>query len=177
MDIFLIETKNEQNINKKQLLEFQKKEISNPTRLVQHCLSYLMLDRILKDYYAIEERTIDFVDNKPCLKNAEKHFSISHSHEFIALAFSNFPCGIDIEKNTPRNTKKIANRMGFNVNTMDEFYAEWTTYEAKYKLASDVKTSRTYKIGDYTLSVASSYSDEKFDLYLQFGSEKSLFSD
>ena len=42
--------------------------------------------------------TVIFVDKKPMLKNKQKYFSISHSEDLIALAFSDSNCGVDIEK-------------------------------------------------------------------------------
>lgn len=57
-----------------------------------------MVDRILRDFYGIEDRNIVFNGKKPFLKNRKKFFSVSHSNDFIALAFSDYDCGVDIEK-------------------------------------------------------------------------------
>ena len=62
----------------------------------------------------------------------ELHFSISHSEELIAIAFSDSNCGVDIEKIKLREFKRIADRMKFNAETLGEFYQEWTKYEATY---------------------------------------------
>ncbi len=169
MDIFVIEITDADSVHQKLLLEFKKKDISDAKKLNQHCLSYLMVDRILREFYHIENREIIFDGRKPLLKTGAKHFSISHSKEFIALAFSDSPCGIDIEKNTQRDFEKIADRMGFKCSTLDEFYAEWTLYEAKYKLGTEAYSGKTYKLGDYTLSAVSSSPQEKFEIYIQSG--------
>ena len=98
MDIFIIKIINSDNVHRELLQSFQKREISDRKRWNSHCLSYLMIDRILRDFYHIEDREIIFDGNKPILKSGKKHFSLSHSGMFIALAFSDYNCGIDIEE-------------------------------------------------------------------------------
>lgn len=169
MDIFVIEIIDADSVHQKLLLEFKKKEISNPKKLNQHCLSYLMVDRILREFYKIDDREVTFEGNKPKLKSGAKQFSISHSGDYIALAFSDFDCGIDIEKNKPRDFKEIAKRMKFACNTLEEFYSEWTFFEAKYKLGCQPRCSKTYKLGDYTLTAVSKNKDENFEIYIQSG--------
>lgn len=169
MDIFVIEIIDADSVHQKLLLEFKKKEISNPKKLNQHCLSYLMVDRILREFYKIDNREIIFNGNKPLLKSGTKHFSISHSGDYIALAFSDFDCGIDIEKNKPRDFKEISKRMSFHCNTLEEFYSEWTLFEAKYKLGCQPLCAKTYKLGDYTLTAVSKNNDENFEIYIQSG--------
>lgn len=172
MDIFVIEIIDADSVHQQLLLEFQKKEISDPKKLNEHCLSYLMVDRILREFYKIENREIIFDGKKPLLKSGAKHFSISHSGEFIALAFSDFACGIDIEGNTPRDYKKFAERMKFSCTTPDEFYQDWTFFEAKYKLGATPAASKTYKLGNYTLTALSSNPLEHFELYIQNSATK-----
>ena len=86
MDIFVIEIIDADSVHQKLLLEFKKKEISNPKKLNQHCLSYLMVDRILREFYKIDDREVTFEGNKPKLKSGAKRFSISHSGDYIAPA-------------------------------------------------------------------------------------------
>lgn len=169
MDIFVIEITDADSVHQKLLLEFKKKEITNQVKLNAHCLSYLMVDRILREFYQIEDREIIFDNGKPILKSGEKHFSISHSGDFIALAFSASRCGVDIEKNTPRDFEKLAARMDFKSASQDEFYTDWTTYEAKYKLGAKVQSGKTYKLGNYTLTAVSETPNEKFEIYIQSG--------
>ncbi len=57
--------------------------------------------------------------------------------------------------------------MNFNSKTIEEFYVDWTIFEAKYKLNSDPKISKTYQLGAYTLSIVSENIEENFELYLQ----------
>lgn len=167
MDIFVIEIIDADSVHQKLLLEFKKKEISNPKKLNQHCLSYLMVDRILREFYKIDEREVIFDGNKPKLKSGAKQFSISHSGDYIALAFSDFDCGIDIEKNKPRDFKEISERMNFACNTLEEFYSEWTFFEAKYKLGSTPRAVKTYRLGDYTLTAVNENEKENFEIYIQ----------
>ena len=166
MDIFVIEIKDADEVHKELLEEFRKKEISDPQKWNEHCFSYLMVDRILREVYKIEDRTIIFENGKPLLKSGKKHFSISHSNKYAALAFSDYDCGIDIEEMKPREYKDIAKRMKFNANSLEEFYEEWTKYEAEFKLSQSCKLSKTYRLDNYAMTVATGNSTEEFDLYL-----------
>ena len=127
MDIFVIEIVDADNVHKELLQSFQKREISNPERWNAHCFSYLMIDRILRDFYNIEEREIVFDGKKPVLKTGEKYFSLSHSGGLVALAFSDYNCGVDIEQIKLRDFENISKRMGFKCETLGEFYDCWTT--------------------------------------------------
>jgi 4'-phosphopantetheinyl transferase len=177
MDVFIIEIVDADNVHMELLKSFQKKEISNPKRWNAHCLSYLMLDRILRDFYKIENREIQFIDNKPVLASGEIQFSISHSGDFIALAFSNLPCGVDIEKIKDRPFEKIAQKMNFNSTNLTEFYKEWTKYEASgkcigfnsSKIDLDKLNTQNYIFGDYALGVVSTNSQEQIEIYAQSG--------
>ena len=167
MDIFIIKIVSADDVHMELLKQFQKKPISNPESWNRHCLSYLMVDRILKEVYKIETREIDFVNKKPILVSKEKHFSISHSKDYIALAFSDKNCGIDIEENKQRDFEKISQRMNFNAKTLDEFYQKWTEFEAKYKLGNDFIIAKTFKIENYTITAVSENPDENFEIYIQ----------
>ena len=167
MDIFIIKTTDINELKTNLLLEFQKKDISNEQKLKIHCLSYLMLDRILHEVYKLNNREIIFTNGKPSLKSGLKHFSISHSGDFIALGFSNSNCGVDIEKNTARNLKKIATRMHFNSNKPEDFYPQWTKFEATYKLNETLMSAKTFQINEYTLTAVSNNPQETFELFLQ----------
>ena len=169
MDIFIIDVIDADEVHKELLKEFQKKQISDPKVWNTHCLSYLMVDRILKEVYKINDREIIFEEKKPFLKTKEKYFSISHSEDYIALAFSDSDCGIDIEKIKERDYDKIAKRMKFNCNSLDEFYYEWTRFEAEYKLGKDKKNAfvKNYRIKEYALTVVSENPDEICEIYFQ----------
>ena len=165
MDIFVIKTSEINEIDQNILKEFQKKEISNQETLKTHCFTYLMLDKILKNVYKIDNCEIIFENKKPKLKSNEKHFSISHSKEYIAIAFSDFNCGVDIEKIKNRDFEKISNRMNFNAKTLQEFYQEWTRFEAEYKLNCKSLSSKHFQIEDYSLTAVSENPEEKYEIY------------
>ncbi len=167
MDIFVISLDSIKDIPPEMLLEYQKREIKDLNRRNQHCLSYLMIDRVLREFYQIEDREISFEGTKPYLKSNKKYFSLTHSGNFIALAFSDTPCGIDIEKKKERDYQAIAKRMNFNAETEDDFYTKWTTYEAEYKLGTKSNSSKTYILEDYFLTAVSSGISENFELYFQ----------
>ena len=115
MDIFIISTKNTDNIANEILNQYSKKSISDKNKRKIHELSYLMLDKIFKEVYKINNCEIIFENKKPFLKSKEKYFSISHSNEYITIAFSDFDCGIDIEEIKQRNYRAISKRMNFIV--------------------------------------------------------------
>lgn len=169
MDIFIIEIKDADNVHMDLLKEFQKKEITDPKAWNAHCFSYLMVDRILREFYKLEDREIIFDGKKPMLKSNKKHFSISHSEKFTALAFSDYNCGIDIEEIKLREFEKISKRMGFKCNTLEDFYKAWTKFEADYKLSVPSQKSKYYRIEDYAMTASSVNVKEKFNIYLDTG--------
>ncbi len=169
MDIFLIDVNCAKNIEPSLLKNFQHKDFSNEAKKFTHSLSYLMTDRILKEFYKIKDRELEFIDNKPFLKNKQKYFSISHSGKYIALGFSDAVCGIDIEKITERDFISIAKRMNFKSKTLEEFYQDWTKYEAEYKLGKEYNSLRNYTIDGYELCAVSESESENFQIYIQNG--------
>ena len=166
MDIFIIRTSEVGNFSEEFLKKFQKKEISNKQTLKTHCLTYAMLDSILRGIYKLENREIIYEGKKPVLRSRSKYFSLSHSSELIAIAVSNYNCGIDIEQRKERNYEAISKRMGFESSTQEEFYHNWTFFEAKYKLAETEASSFIFPMEDYYLTAVSSNANEKFELFI-----------
>ncbi|MCQ2753480.1 MAG: hypothetical protein MJ231_00350 [bacterium] len=160
MDIFII--KIEEDID---CLSFKKKDYSNTKKLKAHCFAYFTLDKILKEKYGVNDRTIVFENGKPFLKNKEKQFSISHSGEYVALCFSDNNCGIDIEKIIPRDFEKISKKMGFSSQNLEDFYKHWTKYEASYKLNSQSQKETSYKYNNYILTAVSTNLKEEFKFF------------
>lgn len=169
MEIFIIEINNAEKVKPETLELYRKKDISDEEKLKVHCLSYLLVDKFLEEVYGIKSREIVFEDGKPILIDGGKHFSISHSEDLIAIAFSDSNCGVDIEKIKLREFKKIAERMKFEAETLGEFYEEWTKYEAKYKLGKDLEygSIASFDLEDYALSAVSEDPYEEFELYFQ----------
>lgn len=69
-------------------------------------------------------------------------YSLSHSHDWVALLFSVSPCGVDIEKKTPRKNmiemaKSFMSAQEHSYfcksHSQDYFYRCWCTKEAFYK--------------------------------------------
>ena len=129
----------------------------------------MLVDKFLDEIYGIESREIVFDEGKPVLIDGGKHFSISHSEDLIALAFSDTNCGVDIEKIKLREFKNIAERMKFEANTLGEFYEEWTKYEALYKLGKNVEygSIANFDLDDYALAAVSEDPCEEFELFFQ----------
>ena len=169
MEIFIIEISNAEKVKEETLKQFQKKEISDETKWKIHCLSYLLVDKFLEEVYGIESREVVFDEGKPILIDGGKHFSISHSEDLIAIAFSDSNCGVDIEKIKLREFTKISERMGFEAETLGEFYHEWTKYEALYKLGKDIEygSVANYDLDDYALTAVSEDPCEEYEIYYQ----------
>ena len=169
MDIYIIEISNAEKIKNETLKMFQKKDFSDENKWKIHCLSYLLVDKFLGEVYGIDSKEIVFEDGKPILIDGGKHFSISHSGDLIALAFSDTNCGVDIEKVQLREFSKISKRMGFEAETLGEFYEEWTRYEALYKLGTDNEygSIACYDLDDYILTAVSEDPCEEFEIYYQ----------
>ena len=169
MEIYIIEKKNLEKVKEETLLQYQKKEISDKEKLAIHCLSYLLVDKFLEEVYDIKSREIVFENGKPILIDGGKYFSISHSEDLIAIAFSNSNCGVDIEKIKLREFQKISKKMKFEVETLGEFYQEWTKYEALYKLGKDIEygSVANFDLDDYALTAVSEDPCEEYELFYQ----------
>lgn len=171
MDIFVINISDADNIKPELLEEFRHKEFTNTKKQKEHCLSYLMTDRILKNVYKTENRELEFVNGKPFLKSRAKFFSISNSGDYLVIAFSDSNCGVDIEEIKDRDFVSISRRMRFNANTLEEFYLEWTKYEAEYKLGDSdkYKSIKQTFLNDYAITALSDNVQETFEIYIQNG--------
>ena len=169
MDIFVINISDADNIKPELLEEFRHKEFTNIKKQKEHCLSYLMTDRILKNVYNIENRELEFVNGKPLLKTGEKFFSISNSGDYLVIAFSDNNCGVDIEEMKERDFVSISKRMKFNANSLKEFYLEWTKYEAEYKLGNRGESIKQTFLNNYAITAVSDNIQEAFEIYIQNG--------
>ncbi|MBN2237425.1 MAG: 4'-phosphopantetheinyl transferase superfamily protein [Bacteroidales bacterium] len=141
----------------------------------------LIGDLIVRKFYAKElnlnPNKIEFEYNqhdKPTLKGFPKaHFNISHSGDFVVVAFSDCSVGIDIEKNKG-NRLKVAKRF-FTREELDDLFA--LEGEAKqvnyfYQLWT-LKESYMKAIGKGMSMSLSSFSFKKFysDYRLRYSSE------
>lgn len=76
---------------------------------------------------------------KPQLKNSHSHISVSHCRDCVAVALSQTPCGVDIER-LDRNFARVAARYISAAEaalSADEHWAAvvWCAKEALYKMA------------------------------------------
>ena len=171
MDIFVINLSDADNIKPELLEEFRHKEFKNKAKQKEHCFSYLMTDRILKEVYGLENRNIEFLNGKPYLLTREKYFSISHSGKYILIGFSDNECGADIEQMKERDYVSIAERMKFSASNLEEFYSEWTKYEAEYKLGGSDKGKSIVQtvFENYMITAVCEKPQEIFEIYIQNG--------
>lgn len=141
----------------------------------------LMADLIVRQFYAkalkLNPMKIEFDYNeheKPALKNHPKaHFNISHSGDYVVVAFSDCPVGIDIEKNKG-NRLAVAKRF-FTQEELDDLFAfaeEKEQVEYFYQLWT-LKESYMKTIGKGISMSLSSFSFKKFytDFRLRYSSE------
>ena len=57
--------------------------------------------------------------------------------------------------------------MKFNAKTLEDFYFEWTKYEAVYKLGEKPKSFKHTKFYDYVICAVSANVQENFEIYIQ----------
>ncbi len=129
----------------------------------------LLLDKVAREYFnihklAYERLTLSkFENGKPYILNSNLHVSLSHSGEYLAIALSPTPVGVDIQKKEDVDYQKIAKRYGFNAKDIKEFFQKFTLAESEAKregngLAYALKKvenleGKTIELGDYVLSV------------------------
>lgn len=141
----------------------------------------LMGDLIVRWFYAQELNTnpfaLEFETNeheKPFLKSHPKaQFNISHSGDYVVVAFSDCPVGIDIEKNKG-NRLAVARRF-FTREELDDLFAlpnEQKQIDYFYQLWT-LKESYMKAIGKGISMSLSSFSFKKFysDYRLRYSSE------
>ncbi len=122
-----------------------------------HNAGRYIVEYMAKNIYNISNSELEIINKKPKFKFSDINFSISHSKNIAAVCFASSPVGFDIEKIQVRDFTLISKRMNFKTveNTLDEFYRNWTEYEATYKLQLPSKVIYTSKLtDDYVFSIA-----------------------
>ncbi len=87
-----------------------------------------------------------------------QYISIAHKNNFVIVAASNSPIGVDIEDTTQtRDFKAMTQFMNFeNITSPTDFYRAFTLYEAKYKAAPHpALTPHFYKLNQYMICIVS----------------------
>lgn len=125
---------------------------------------------------------------KPLSIDEKIYFSVSHTKEVLAIAFSTSPVGIDIEKHKEQvDLDKLIKRVSSNtdaITSLTDFYDLWTKKEAVFKLNGNLSTFipknvdinesclKTFRfkflLDTYSVSIASK---SKFDYYLNLSND------
>ena len=134
--------------------------------------SYLLLKKILSRHF-IRYHYYDFkyLDNgKPIIEGKKINFSISHSGDYVAVAISKKPVGVDIQE--MRDVDLDARKLVFNeqdeklfqesTNQVDMFYSLWVSKEAKFKMDqtqfknTHLEDAKTFTLDNYKIGVSCS---------------------
>lgn len=105
----------------------------------------LYLKQILKDEFQLNISDDDFGKNengKPFLKKSNLYFNLSHSNEYLIIAFGKIALGIDIEKRKNINSEMLSKRffhpkeyqfVQAQKDTEEAFFRIWTLKESYIK--------------------------------------------
>lgn len=123
---------------------------SNRQRALQFLTARMIIEKFIgSDYQTLQSGKISLKDG---------FVSVSHCQNFVVVALSDEPVGVDIEKITnKKNFQKIAERMHFeNCKTPYDFFKSWTAYEADFKCGKQNALSHTYiEHKDFLICVSS----------------------
>lgn len=158
MDIFILNRNN--FLIKDKTLDFLN-QFNSLKRRREYFLSRFLLNFVSKNFYNIKSAETEVINKKPQFRFSDLQFSISHSHDYIAICFDNNPIGFDIEKIKPRNYMDILEHFKVNKEfTQDQFYQFWTLYESKIKLQqNEILSKSSVKIFEnYIMSIVSNQS-------------------
>ena len=108
--------------------------ITSPSRRIER-LAWRALLRSLSPLAQVEY----LPNGKPKLKNSDKHISVSHCRDCVAVALGEKPCGVDVER-LDRNFSRVAERYlspSEAALAADEHWAAvvWCAKEALFKMA------------------------------------------
>ncbi len=128
-----------------------------------------LFEKVTQEYFRIhnlayEKLILKKLENgKPYVDNNSINVSLSHSGEYIAIALSPTPVGVDIQKKEDVDYQKIGERYGFRAKDINEFFKKFTLAESEAKrkgngLAYALKNAdhidgKTIELEDYVLSV------------------------
>ena len=143
--------------NKEFLMPYADIQTKTEKRFLEYAIGRYLVKSAAQKYYNVSDtKIITNQGGKPIFKNADLHFSISHSKNVIIACFDDVPCGIDIEYIKKRDIKKLSQYFETDFKTLKDFYKFWTIKEAVYKLNEDnINTNSVILNADYFVSVAS----------------------
>lgn len=127
-------------------------KFSSTKRNLEYCIGRFLVKLGAKKFLKIDNFIIDETSEKPKIKDNLFYFSISHSFDYICVAFSDTELGFDIEKIRNKDYKKIAQRMNFKCDDLEDFFKCWTQYEAKYK--SKINNAKNFRFKDYMCAIS-----------------------
>jgi hypothetical protein len=134
-------------------------------RNVEYQIGRFLTKYIGKVLYKISDTDIKTVDKRPEFINSDIKFSISHSEDYVAVAFSEKEVGLDIEKYKERDLEKFSKYLKQDFKTQDELYNYWTNFEAKYKSKITNGYEQNFKLGEYYIGLSSLKKDEIIKFY------------
>lgn len=164
------------------------KTLSTPKQ-ISAWAKQLLIQKIEEKGFEFDSKIEKTVEGKPFfLFNENLHFSISHTKEFIAIAISGKPVGIDIEK-TRKYNKAVVNRffhpkeIELMEETKDEdqqdiiFTKIWTIKEAYVKCTGTgiANSFNVFEINPLTNPPQIHNSSKEVEIQCHFLEEKSLF--
>lgn len=133
------------------------REFKSLKRFTEYTIGRYLVKTAGEKIFNLSDTDIIVKDSKPEFKSGGLKFSITHSGKYIAAAFDEHECGLDMEEMKGRNLTALSKRYEREFNTPEDFYKFWTEYEAQIKLHGKVrdKFSAVFK-NKYMLTVVSS---------------------
>lgn len=133
-------------------------------RNIEYQIGRFLTKYVAKNVFNLLDTDIDVLDKKPMFAHSNLRFSISHSDEYVVVAFSQKEIGLDVEKFKERNLEKFSKYFKKEFKTQEEFYKYWTIYEAKYKSKLEKGFEKTFKYKEYYVST-STLDDENVSFF------------
>ncbi len=145
MELFFLQSNNFlQEVELKNLPCFETEKVfATEKRQREFTLGRFLLNFVLEKYYGIGDVKIVVEDKKPKLKNAQIHFSLSHSNDIVAVVFDKKEIGFDLEFMKERDFEKLFSyyKLELEKRNKKSFYEFWTAYEARIKLQKEPASS------------------------------------
>lgn len=134
-------------------------EFKSFKRFIQYSIGRFLVKSAGERDYNILDSAIVIKNGKPEFKYSDIKFSITHCEKYIAAAFDQYECGLDIEKIKKRNLTEISQYYKKEFKSLEEFYRFWTEYEAEIKLQQKIGGKYTEVFQNhYMLTVVSTNS-------------------
>ena len=123
-------------------------------RNIEYQIGRFLTKYIAKTNFNISDAEIVVLDKKPIFAHSNMRFSISHSDEYVVVAFSQKEIGLDVEKFKEKDLEKFSKYFKKQFNTQEGFYKYCTIYEAKYKSKLENVFEKTFKYNEYYVSIS-----------------------